>query len=201
MPLADSDFLSPPVTANAIESKSIEYKKVQSFNTFGSTGTDEMTYSTGDDNSSPARMTGSESCVWSESSLEGSEVSHKPSLYSVHLPGVGKVLAISGNLSCDVDTLYDQNKMPCDVDAFVGCVDTDDEDIDVEMYKSPVKSIAKSDSSTRGTIDENFDLEACNESIGSLDPQCDPFAHRSGKKLTWRNVNMCLVSPVNCIFC
>ena len=54
---------------------------------------------------------------------------------------------------------------------------------------------------------DEFDLEANRASITSiirridppLDPNCDPFAQRVGKKLSWRNVNMTLVRPISLI--
>ena len=58
------------------------------------------------------------------------------SLYSVQLPGFGKVLALNSEKSCDVDILYEEQKKAMDVDAFVG-VDTDDEeDQDFPVYTS-----------------------------------------------------------------
>jgi hypothetical protein len=163
-------------------------------------------------------------------------------LYSILLPGVGRVLAVANSQqSCDVDTLYDQETKPCDVDAYVDSTDIDDDDStehddqdnnsNVRMYISPNKLTSKNgldrydygeddndnnrgnqliSSSTHGTADE-FDIEANRASIVSiirrvnesslfsssltapLDPECDPFAKRTGKTLSWRNINMTLV--------
>jgi hypothetical protein len=136
-------------------------------------------------------------------------------LYSLRLPGVGKVLAINSDHSCDVDTLYEQGTKACDVDAFVGNednTDDDDDDSDLPLYTSTVTATmmnggaGQSHASTFNSNDEDdeFDLEANRRSITSiirridppLDPHCDPFAHRVGKKLSWRNVNMNLVCAV-----
>jgi hypothetical protein len=135
-------------------------------------------------------------------------------LYSLRLPGVGKVLAINTVHSCDIDTLYEQGKKACDVDAFVGNDDnTDDDDSDLPLYSSTIRNGGMGHCHHRNDNDdddeeEEFDIEANRASITSiirridppLDPHCDPFAHRVGKKLSWRNVNMTLVCVVNAIF-
>ena len=139
-------------------------------------------------------------------------------LYSLRLPGVGKVLAINSDNSCDVDTLYEQGTKACDVDAFVGNDDNtedddDDDDSDLPLYSSPMSTMNGA-YGTSGYINSNNihkngtfrdheldDLEANRASSTSiirridppLDPHCDPFAQRVGKKLTWQNVNMTLV--------
>lgn len=123
-------------------------------------------------------------------------------LYSLRLPGVGKVLAINSNHSCDVDTLYEQEKKACDVDAFVGKEDddnTDDDDSDLPLYTSTANTM-NGNNHVVFNHDE-LDLEANRASNTSiirridppLDPNCDPFAQRVGKKLSWRNINMTLV--------
>ena len=99
-------------------------------------------------------------------------------------------MAIHSEHSCDVDTLYEQGKKAFDVDAFVGNEDNtdDDDDSDLPLYRSPTTKrngipVANND---------DFDLEANRASTTAiirrieppLDPQCDPFAHRVGKKLS-----------------
>jgi hypothetical protein len=124
-------------------------------------------------------------------------------LYSLRLPGVGKILAINSEQSCDVDALYEQEKKACDVDAYLDADDTDDDDSELPLYSSMENQRCKSmtEKSTVTMEDNEFDLEANRASIVSiirridppLDPHCDPFAQRVGKTLSWRNVNMTLV--------
>ena len=122
-------------------------------------------------------------------------------LYSLRLPGVGKVLAFKSDQSCDIDTLYEQRFKACDVDAFVGKDgddNTDDDDDSSEL--SGEFRTANKVYDNDGTM--MMDLEAANNHSTTsivrridppLDPHCDPFAQRVGKKLSWRNVNMTLV--------
>lgn len=127
------------------------------------------------------------------------------SLYSVQLPGYGKVLALNSEKACDVDVLYEEQKRAVDVDAFVG-IDTDDEeDEDFPVYTSTTKTTCTA--IPEGIVTHNadvYDIEAnhspsslaatsCPIDALSLDPNSDPFAQRVGKKLTWRNINMTLV--------
>ena len=128
------------------------------------------------------------------------------SLYSVQLPGFGKVLALNSEKSCDVDILYEEQKKAMDVDAFVG-VDTDDEeDQDFPVYTSttakamesiPEGIFASSKNVYIDDIEANYipsSLVVDSRPMDALDhPNSDPFAQRMGKKLSWRNVNMTLV--------
>jgi hypothetical protein len=116
-------------------------------------------------------------------------------VYALRLPGIGKVLAVKSDQSCDVDDLYEEEKKACDVDAFVDQVDDstdEDDDSDLPVYTSTFRS---------HNVGNDYDVEANCSSQTSiirkidppLDPHCDPFAHRTGKTLSWRNVNMKLV--------
>jgi ABC-type lipoprotein export system ATPase subunit len=119
-------------------------------------------------------------------------------LYSLRLPGIGKILAIKSDKACDVDDLYVDEKAACDVDAYVDNVDTDTDDDD--SYYPPYPS--STTEATGHSYDD--DLEANNNENSQqspptvhridppLDSQTDPFAQRVGKKLSWRNVNMTL---------
>jgi hypothetical protein len=131
------------------------------------------------------------------------------SLYSMQLPGFGRVLAVNTRKSCDVDILYEEQKKAVDVDAFVD-VDTDEEEEeeeqDLPMYQSKTKeSIPEgilAHCNFNGGYDDieapsSLDLESCTmDKLSTLDPNSDPFAQRVGKKLSWRKVNMTLVRLV-----
>jgi hypothetical protein len=129
------------------------------------------------------------------------------SLYSVQLPGFGKVLAVNSEKSCDLDVLYEEQKRAIDVDAFVDA-DTDDEEEEHDFPLYPSNLAKVEDSIPEGIFAQNntsmYDIEANHtpssmamETLAmdalSLDPNSDPFAQRVGKKLSWRNVNMTLV--------
>jgi hypothetical protein len=112
-------------------------------------------------------------------------------IYSLRLPGVGKILALKSEQACDVDDLYEENRVACDVDAYVDEM-TDDDD-----SESVYPTYTSSSTEATGFSNED-DLEAGNHSAvrridPPLDTHSDPFAQRVGKKLSWYNVNMTLV--------
>jgi hypothetical protein len=115
-------------------------------------------------------------------------------IYSLRLPGVGKILALKSEQACDVDDLYEENRVACDVDAYVDEM-TDDDD-----SESAYPTYTSSNTEATGFSHED-DLEGGNHASAAtvrridppLDSHSDPFAQRVGKKLSWYNVNMTLV--------